>query len=102
LAFYDEPFEQSLRGLTVELKGEPVLVAFVINTSPPQAVSWIKDELRRYPKWIMRAAREFKKILSRYPCDIYAIADDEEMNSETFLQRIGFEHFYKRTYVWQN
>jgi hypothetical protein len=101
-SFYDEPFAQSLRGLTVEMDGEPTLVAFVINTSPPQAVSWVKDELRKYPKWIMRAAKEFAKILNKYPCDVYAVADDEEMNSENFLKRIGFEHLHERSYIWAN
>jgi hypothetical protein len=99
-SFYDESFSQSLRGLTVEMDGLPVLVAFVVNTNPPQAVSWVKDELRKHPKWIMRAAMEFKKVLNRYPCDVYAVADDEEENSENFLKRIGFEHLHERSYIW--
>lgn len=100
--FYDEPFVQSLRGLAVELEGKPVLVAFVLNTEPPQAVSWIKDDLRKYPRAIIKAAREFAKILKRYPCDVYAMADEDESNSENFLKRIGFKHWHERAYIWVN
>lgn len=101
-SFYNEPFVQSLRGIAVEFEGKPVAVAFVINTSPPQAVSWIRDELREYPRAIIKAAREFAKILKRYPCDVYAMADEDEANSENFLKRVGFEHWHERAYVWVN
>ena len=101
-AFYNKPFVQSLRGLTVESENEPVFIAFVVNTSPPQAVSWMKDELRKHPKMILKAAKEFIKIMEKYPCDIYAVADEEEKNSECFLKRIGFTHLIERLYVWLN
>lgn len=89
-AFYDEPFAHTVRGLAVELNGEPVAVAGVIATTPYQAFSSIKDELRKFPKAIMKTGKKFKEILNSYESTVYAYADDEEKNSKNFLKHLGF------------
>ena len=100
-AFYDKPFPESVRGLAVEFEGEPVAVAFVINTDPLQAVSKMKDALRKYPKTIMKTARKFKEILNTYSSEVYAVASSEEKNSVNFLKHIGFIHLEDEVFKWE-
>lgn len=99
--FYQERFSKSVRGIAVELDGEPVAVAFVINTNPFQAVSKMKDELRKYPKTIIKAARAFRDLLKMYDSIVYAIASSEEANSRKFLKYVGFEQLEDEVFTWQ-
>lgn len=100
IAFYGEPLKYTVRGLAVELNGEPVAVAGVISTEPHQAFSMIRDELRRSPKTIMKLGKMFKRILDSYDNAIYAYADENEKNSSNFLKHLGFEQIDDGMFKW--
>jgi len=100
LAFYGEMFSESVRGLAVELDGEPVAVAGVIHTNPLQAFSQIREPLRKYPKTIMKTARRLKSILNVYESPVYAFADKDEKNSVNFLKRVGFIQLEDGVFKW--
>lgn len=102
LAFYDEPFQQTIRGIAVELEGEPVAVAGVIATTPMQAISKIDDKLRKFPKAIVKVGKEFADILNLYEAPIYAVADENEANSRNFLKHIGFIQIEDGVFKWQD
>jgi hypothetical protein len=101
IEFYDEPFPESVRGLAVELDGVPVGVAGVIHTNPLQAFSTMRDDLRKYPKTIVRTARQIKIILDSYNSPIYAYADEDEKNSVNFLKHVGFDQLDDGVFKWQ-
>lgn len=85
----------TVRGLAIELDNEVVGIAGVLHSYPIQAFSRMSDELRKYPKTIMKVIRMFKSIVDKYETSIYAIASEEEKNSTKVLERIGFEFLYE-------
>jgi hypothetical protein len=95
-----DSFNYSVRGVAVEIGGEVVSVSGVLHSSPPQAFSFMKDELRKYPKTIMKVILEFKDILNHYKIPIYAKCSNKEKNSRKVLERIGFELVDGRFYRW--
>lgn len=98
--FYDEPFDASMRGITVELEGRPVAIAAVVSTRPMLAISAIGDALRKYPKTIAKTGKKFREILNLYDCAVYAVADEDEKNSPRFLQYVGFEQLEDGMFKW--
>lgn len=100
-AYRGEPYSASFRGLAVELNGEIVGVAGVLHTPVLQAFSNIRDELRKYPKTLVLAARKFREILAQYDdSPIYAIANENEKNAPGYLEYVGFEHYHDGVYRW--
>lgn len=99
-----ELYKESLRGLTAEIDGRPVAIAGILHTSPLQVFSTMRDEMRQYPVSIMKMAVALKSIMKTYECDLLAIADENESNSDAFLQRLGFvfigENDNGRFYKW--
>lgn len=85
----------TVRGYAVELDGKVIGIAGVLHTRPLQAFGQIKDELRKYPKTIMKVIKMFKSILESYDMPVYAIACKKEYNSTKVLERIGFEFSHK-------
>jgi len=102
IAIKGELYNESFRGIAVELNGETLGIAGVLHTANLQAFSQIKDELKKYPKTLILAAREFRKILDSYEYPVYAHASEKENNSTGYLEYIGFkQHNDKRIYKWQ-
>lgn len=103
IAFQGEPYDQSFRGIVVELDDEIIGLAGVLHSNPLQAFSVISDTMRKYPKCLVLAARDFRKYLDMYDSPIYAMANPDEKNSEGYLEYVGFEKFdeSKRLYKWQ-
>lgn len=100
VAYRGSVFEQSFRGIAVELDDKVIGVAGVLHTDTLQAFSMIKDELRKYPKTLVKAGRYFREILAKYESPIYAIASPDEENSEGFLEHVGFKQYNGRLYRW--
>ena len=101
IAYRGSPYHESFRGIVAELDGEIIGIAGVLHGAHLQAFSEISDKLKSYPKSIVIAAREYRKLLNNYDSPIYAEASSKEKTSMKFLKYIGFEHFDKRIYVWQ-
>lgn len=99
--FYGKKFNESVRGLAVELEGVPVAIAGVMHTNPLQAFSDMKDSLRKYPKTIIKTARRLKNILDAYESPVYAYADEDESNSANFLKHVGFTEIEEGVFKWQ-
>jgi len=91
---------KTVRGYAIELDGEVIGIAGVLHTRPLQAFSRMKDELREYPKTIVKVIKMFKDVLKNYDMPVYAIASETEYNSTKVLERIGFELMNNRNYVW--
>lgn len=100
LEFYDTLPRASVRGIAAELNGETIAVAGVMMASPPLAFSYIRDELREYPKTILRMGRSFVNIMDYYDSVIYAEADPDEENAAAFLKWVGFEHVEGEVFAW--
>lgn len=84
-------FGASVRGQTIELDGVPVGVAGVLHQVPPQAFSVIGDELRDYPKMIVKFIQQFESFLERNYERVYAVASSGEKNAPSCLRRAGFK-----------
>jgi hypothetical protein len=82
---------ETVRGFVIEIDGEVEAVYGIIHTVPLQAFSEISEEMKKYPKTIMRAILSFKDILNQYNNTIYAIPSPEHPNSSKVLERVGFK-----------
>lgn len=102
IAFRGKPYDESFKGVVADLDGEIIGIAGVLHTEHLQAFSTIEDELKKYPKILVLAAREFRNILNSYQSTIYALASCKEKNSKGFLKYIGFERYTGRLYKWPN
>jgi len=98
-------YRQSLRGLTVELNGEPIGIAGVLHTNPLQVFSEMRDEMRDYPILIMKTAKRLLNIMETYDKPLYALASENENDPDSFLIHLGFEFTGEneqgRYYKWQ-
>lgn len=92
LALYGRSFSESIRGIAAEKEGRVLGIGGVINTAPLQAFSRITDELRKYPKMMVKMGRSLANIMNDYEQPIFAVADAEEKNAGGFLAHIGFEY----------
>lgn len=101
ISFFGSPFPQSTRAIVVELDGELLGIAGVLHSTPKQAFSSITDDMRKYPKSIVKAGRKLREILNLYEDDVFAVASDTEKNSKSFLEHVGFVPHYDEVYLWQ-
>ncbi|WP_372809324.1 hypothetical protein [Litorivivens sp.] len=90
----------TVRGLAVEVNGEVLGVCGLMYTSPMQAFSHIKPDLKQYPRLILRTARALADILDNCNSTVFAFADEDHATSQAFLSHIGFEHVTERVYKW--
>lgn len=99
-------YDKGLRGLAVELDGEPIGIAGVMHTTPLQVFSEMKDAMRQYPVMIMKTAKKMQSLMSTYDSPMVAKASKNERNPTAFLERIGFEFIGEnedgRFYSWQH
>lgn len=99
-------FGKSVRGVVAERDGEILGMMGVLYGTPLQAFSEIDDGLREYPKLILRTAKQFRYLVEACHADVYAVANEEERNSDRLLKHVGFEYYRtdtngKRIYRWQ-
>lgn len=93
-------YKESFKGIVADQDGEILGIAGVLHTATLQAFSNISDELRKHPKMLILAARQFRDILNSYQQDIYALASDQEKNAAGYLEYVGFEHHKGSIYKW--
>lgn len=86
-----EHHNETVRGFVIEIDDRLVAVYGVIHTVPMQAFSEMSEELKQYPKTIMRAILSFGDILKQYSNTIYAVPSPKYPNSYKVLERVGFK-----------
>lgn len=93
-AFYGKPPEHSVRAWVMEVEGVIIGIGGVHHQRmgmSPYIFSDIKQEARRYKKFMVRAAIKGLKALDADR--VLAIASPEEPGSVKFLTYLGFKHF---------
>jgi len=91
---------KTLRGKVIADKetGEPLGIAGVLHTEPYHAFSLMTDELRDYPKAIVKFIREFGSFLQQHYTAVYAVPAAYEINSRSCLELAGFRYLYTDNY----
>jgi len=85
-----------------ELDGKVIGIAGVMHSQALQAFSSMNGEIKKYPRTIVKAVREFRKILEAYgDSPIYAIADEDTKTAPGFLKHVGFKYYRDGVYRWQ-
>ena len=104
LKYQSDMAAQSVRGYAVEHEGEVIGLGCVVYTNPLQVVSYIDERLKKSPKTILKVARKLRGLLNTYDQELFALASEEEKNSDNFLEYVGFEFLQKteqgRLYQW--
>ena len=100
LEVYGEPFRNSVRGVTVWGDNKIIAMAGVLSTNPPQCFSNISNEMKKYPRVIVVAIREIRKILNNTPRDVYALASEDEETANQLLRYVGFSIDEYGRHVW--
>lgn len=100
-----EPYEHSIRGLSVKRDDDILAVAGVMHTPYLQVFSQMTDEMYKHPIIIMKTAKRLLGIMNMYDEPLYALASNKEKRSDEFLQHLGFEFINEnddgRFYKWQ-
>jgi hypothetical protein len=99
--FYPEMGLLTVRGWAFDLDGEAIGVFGLMYTTPVQAFSTIDDELRKYPKVMIKATRLLASIMNTCGHEIIALANEDEPTSMRFLAHIGFVRTHERYFKWQ-
>jgi len=99
----------TLRGFVAELDGKIVGVMGVHHAAvAPIAFSQIGDELRKYPRLIVQAMRQFRDMLQQHYVCVYAAASWTEDSTFRTLEYVGFKPHTKGNdehrglWVWHN
>jgi len=105
ISFKGEPFDHSVKGFVVMSDDKIIAIAGVMYSTPLQAFSTVTDEMRKFPKLFILAARYFRKLLSEFDLPIVAFASPLINNSDKYLEYIGFEYIgdnaeHGRIYKW--
>lgn len=101
ISFRGESYDNSIRGIAIEKNGKLLAIAGVMHTSPLHAFSSvIDDDIKNYPRVVVKAVREFKEILHSYSSPIYAMRNGKEESSSRFLKYVGFVHVKDEVYRW--
>ena len=96
-------FQQTVKGIAVDLDGELAVIAGVVHTRPLQAISIIlNQEIRNHRRAALPIRRAFMKILEEFDdSPIYAIADEKYSTPEVFLRFFGFKQIKEGVYQWK-
>lgn len=95
-AFSTAPTWGTIRAIVAETDGKVIGIAgLAYQGEHVIAFSEIRDELRRYPVTIMRAARRVLRMLDG--TGALAVANPEEQGARRFLTRLGFATVCDRT-----
>lgn len=86
-------FGKSIRGQVAEVDGEPIAATGVIHTDPFYAFAHLTDEMRKYPREIVKVIQVFETFLEEYYDTVFAVADAGEGNAPAVLQRAGFKYY---------
>ena len=86
-------FGMTVRAMVAELEGSPVAIAGVIHTDPYYAFANLTEVMRSHPKEIVRVIQGFSDWLSENYEVVYAVADVNEANAPSVLQRAGFKYY---------
>lgn len=93
----------SIRALVAELDGKPVGIGGLIyrRNGNVEAFSEMKDEMRAFPKTIVKAARQLTVLFA--DTGAVALANPKEKHSRKLLEHLGFEPLDERvgTYRWR-
>ena len=93
-------YKESFSGYAVELDGKVIGIAGLLHSNPAQVVSDMKDEMRKYPKTIIRMARIIRDMITETPYPVYATPSPYESNARRMLEYVGFKPFLKGIYKW--
>lgn len=104
---YDRLPLVTARAWVADLGGEPIAIAgFYLDGGVVHVFSDMKDEMRRFPVTIMRAAISLMGWISASGLPAECVADEEEANSRSFLERLGWAHVganeYGEVYQWHS
>ena len=86
-------FGKTVRAMVAYIDDAPVAVAGVIHTDPYYAFANMTQAMREHPKEIVRVIQGFSDWLSENYEVVYALADVEESNAPSVLQRAGFKYY---------
>lgn len=106
-AFYGDKPLKSMRAYVAVLDGKPIGIGGVFREEHMHvAFSEMKDEMRKYPKDIVRGYYKIFEIIQRYNI-VYAIANKKENNARKLITRLGFKLAEinsegEEVYVWHN
>lgn len=90
-------FGKSIRAQVAEVDGVPIAASGVIHTSPHYAFAHLTDAMRDHKRDIVRVIQSFSEFLQEYYDVVFAIADINESNAPSVLERAGFRHYQSTT-----
>ena len=61
----------------------------------------ITDELRRHPRVLVRAGRQFIGWMKASASPVHALCDEEITSAARYLEHLGFRRLYKGVFAWQ-
>lgn len=93
-------YRETFRGVTVEEDGEIVGIAGVLHGRELQAFSTLNFDTRQDRRFMVKAVREYRKILEHYDLPIYAQPDPNRSTAQEFLGYVGFEERDDGLFVW--
>lgn len=97
----------TVRGFVAELDGKIVGSMGVLHGDVPLAFSTMSDEMRKYPKLVVRAIKMLREMLAKHYTFVMAMASNTEDSTHRVLERVGFRPYLKATedhrgiYTWQ-
>ena len=102
--FYPEGIPTSVKAIIAEHNGAVLAIGGLYKAGQQMVCfSGMVDDMRRFPKQILKMARLVMKMCQLYPC-VYAVASENEATSKRFISHFGFEPFWFSTdgeiYVW--
>jgi hypothetical protein len=86
-----ETYGHTVQGMVAEIDGEVVAIAGILHSYPPQAFSLLTEESDGHRKLLVQMISKFRGLLKRYPLTVYAVADEQHLNSRSVLERAGFD-----------
>ena len=93
VSLYGGRHKRSMKAITAVLDGAPVGIAGIyFDRGRVVAFSEIKEELRRYPIAIYKAARIVREMIIKMNVPVIAIASPSVDGAGELLHHLGFDH----------